>query len=148
VYDPEKIMRKTREKASDPFYYLDIIRSLPKDEVQSINELEFDTLFEKTLFRSKLKTNLDEIVFDQKRFQALIYNNIPQTPNPPRAMVARFSPLIMPSQLHDFPQNYNQRINLYDVEGNISSQKHMDWFNDFVDLEEVDYADAKIRLFV
>jgi hypothetical protein len=148
VYDPEKIMRKTREKASDPFYYLDIIRSLPKDEVQSINELEFDTLFEKTLFRSKLKTNLDEIVFDQKRFQALIYNNIPQTPNPPRAMVARFSPLILPAQLHDFPQNYNQRINLYDVEGNISSQKHMDWFNDFVDLEEVDYADAKIRLFV
>jgi hypothetical protein len=24
----------------------------------------------------------------------------------------------------------------------------MDWFNNFIDLEEVDYADAEIRLFV
>jgi hypothetical protein len=36
---------------------------------------------------------------------------------------------------------------LYDVEGNVSSQKHLDWFNDFVYLEEVDYEDAKMRLF-
>jgi hypothetical protein len=45
------------------------------------------------------------------------------------------------------PQNYSQRIKLYDVEGNVSAQKHLDWFNDFVDLEEVDYADMKMRLF-
>jgi hypothetical protein len=91
---------------------------------------------------------LDDIVFDQKRFQALIPKNIPQIPNPPRAMAARFTPLILPAQLHDFPQNYSQRIKLYDVEGNVSAQKHLDWFNDFVDLEEVDYADAKMRLFM
>jgi hypothetical protein len=36
---------------------------------------------------------------------------------------------------------------LYDVEGNVSAQKHLDWFNDFVDLEEVDYEDEKMRLF-
>jgi hypothetical protein len=29
----------------------------------------------------------------------------------------------------------------------VSSQKHLEWFNDFVDLEEVDYEDAKMRLF-
>jgi hypothetical protein len=62
-------------------------------------------------------------------------------------MAARFTPLILPAQLHDLPQNYNQRIRLYDVEGNVSAQRHLDWFNDFVDLEEVDYADAKMRLF-
>jgi hypothetical protein len=45
------------------------------------------------------------------------------------------------------PQNYSQRIILYDAEGNVSAEKHLDWFNDFVDLEEVDYADAKMRLF-
>jgi hypothetical protein len=146
--DPEKLLRRTREKASDPFYYLDKSLSLPKDDMQSIDDLDFDALFEQTLFRSKSETSLDDIVFDQKRFQALIPKNIPQIPNPPRAMAARFSPLILPAQLHDFPQNYSQRIKLYDVEGNVSAQKHLDWFNDFVDLEEVDYADAKMRLFM
>jgi hypothetical protein len=66
--------------------------------------------------------------------------------NPPRLMAARFAPLSLPAQLHDFPQNYNQRIKLYDVEGNASAQKHLDWFNDFFDLEEVDYEDVKMRL--
>jgi hypothetical protein len=107
VCDPEKLLCRTREKVSDPFYYLDRIMSLPKDDAQSIDDLEFDALFEQTLFRSKSETNLDEIVFDQKRFQALIPNNIPQIPNPPRSMAARFSPLILPAQLHDFPQNYS-----------------------------------------
>ena len=45
------------------------------------------------------------------------------------------------------PQNYNQRIRLYDVEGNVSAKRHLDRFNDFVDLEKVDYADEKMRLF-
>jgi hypothetical protein len=62
-------------------------------------------------------------------------------------MAAIFFPLILPSQLHDLPQYYNIRIKLYDVEGNISTQKHLDWFNDFIDLEEVDYEDVKMRLF-
>jgi hypothetical protein len=63
------------------------------------------------------------------------------------AMAARFAPLILPTQLHDLPQDYNLRIKLYDAKGNISAQKHLDWFNDFVDLEEVDYEDVKMRLF-
>jgi hypothetical protein len=48
--------------------------------------------------------------------------------------------------MHEFPQNYSKRIKLYDVEGNVSAQKHLDWFNDFIDLEEVDYADVKMSL--
>jgi hypothetical protein len=63
-------------------------------------------------------------------------------------MAAIFTPLILPAQLHDLPHNYSQRIKLYYAEGNVSSQKHLDWFNDFVDLEEVDYADVKMRLFM
>jgi hypothetical protein len=101
---------------------------------------------------------LDEIVFDEKRFQYVIPTKPPRTAiiptqtiqpvqNPPRVMATRFTPLSLPSQLHDFPQNYNQRIKLYDAEGNASAQKHLDWFNDFVDLEEVDHEDAKMRLF-
>jgi hypothetical protein len=62
-------------------------------------------------------------------------------------MATRFTPLILPAQLHDLPQNYSQRIRLYDAEGSVSAQRHLDWFNDFIDLEEVDYADTKMRLF-
>jgi hypothetical protein len=105
MYDPEMILHRTREQASDLFYYLDKIFSLHKDGVQSINDLEFDELFEQTLFRSKSETSLDETVFDLKKFQALISNNVPQNMNPLRAMAARFTPLILPSQLHDLPQN-------------------------------------------
>jgi hypothetical protein len=105
VYDPQNILCRTREKASDPFYYLEKILSLPKDDMQSIDDLDFDELFEKTLFRSKSKTSLDEIVFDRKRFQALVYKNIPQIQNSPRAMATRLSPLILLAQLHDLPQN-------------------------------------------
>jgi hypothetical protein len=157
--DPEKLLRKVKEQAPHPFYYLDKKSSLPKDGVQNIDDLNFDTLFEQTLFRSKSETNLDDIVFDEKRFSSLIPNKIPQTivfhtqnipqiPTPPREMASRFSPLALPSQLHDFPQNYNQRTKLYDAEGNNSAQKHLDWFNDFVDQEEVDHEDAKMRLFM
>jgi hypothetical protein len=67
--------------------------------------------------------------------------------NPPRSMEARFSPLALPAQLHDLPQNYDQIIRSFNVEENTSAQRHLDWFNDFVDLEEVDHEDEKLRLF-
>jgi hypothetical protein len=49
--------------------------------------------------------------------------------------------------LHDLPQNYNHIIRSFNDEENVSSQRHLDWFNGFVDLEEVDHEDAKLRLF-
>jgi hypothetical protein len=62
-------------------------------------------------------------------------------------MATIFSPLFLPDQLHDLPQNYNQRIKSFDVEENVSFQRHLDWFNEFVDLEEVDHEYVKLRLF-
>jgi hypothetical protein len=62
-------------------------------------------------------------------------------------MATGFAPLILPAQLHDLPQEYNLRIKLYDAEGNILAQSHLDWFNDFIDLEEVDFEDVKMRFF-
>jgi hypothetical protein len=103
VCDPEKLLCRSREQVSDPLYYLDRTLSLPKDGAQSIDDIYFDALFEQILFNSKSKTSLDKIVFDQKRFQTLIPNNIPPIPNPPRFMAARFASLILPTQLHDLP---------------------------------------------
>ena len=68
MYDLKNIPHKAREQALDPFYYLDKILSLPKDDAQSIDDLEFDAFFKQTLFRSKSKTSLNEIVFDLKKF--------------------------------------------------------------------------------
>ena len=62
-------------------------------------------------------------------------------------MAARFAPLRLPVVLHDLPQNYSQRIYMFDGEGDITAKQHVTKFEDFVDLEEVDYADVKMRLF-
>jgi hypothetical protein len=158
VVDPEKLLHKRKEKASDSGIFLDRNLSLPKDGVKSIDDLEFDIKFEQTLFRSKSESNLTEILFDEKKFQSFISVVPIQTvvipsqivqpvQSPPKTMATRYAPLVLPAQLHDLPQNYNQRIKSYDAEENISSQRHLDWFNDFVDLEEVDDEDVKVRLF-
>ena len=42
--------------------------------------------------------------------------------NPPRPMAARFSPLRLPAVLHDLPQNYSQRISLFDGEGDVTAK--------------------------
>ena len=62
-------------------------------------------------------------------------------------MAARFAPLVLRAALHDLPQNYAQWITLYDGERNFTSQQHVDIFNDFIELEEVDYDYAKMILF-
>ena len=67
--------------------------------------------------------------------------------NPPRPMAARFAPLRLPAALHDLPQNYSQRISLFDGEGDVTAKQHVAKFEDFIDLEEVDYPDVKMRLF-
>ena len=71
----------------------------------------------------------------------------PVVQNPPRAMDARFAPLALPIVLKDLPHNYSQRITLFDGEGNFTTKQHMDIFDDFIDLEEVDNDDAKMILF-
>ena len=62
-------------------------------------------------------------------------------------MASRFAPLHLLAVLHDLPQNYSQRISLFDGEGGITTKKHVAKFEDFFDLEEVDYVDVKMRLF-
>ena len=60
---------------------------------------------------------------------------------------AIFSPLSLPLVLHDLLLNYAQKIALYDREGNVLARYHVDKFDNFIDLEEVDDEDVKMRLF-
>jgi hypothetical protein len=59
--------------------------SLPKDELTSIEDLEFDVKFEQILFRTKSDSCLRETIFDEKRFQDLILS-------------AYTKPLVIPAQ--------------------------------------------------
>ena len=62
-------------------------------------------------------------------------------------MTTRYTPLVLLTQLHDLPQAYSQMSRTFGAEGDIIAQQHLDRFNDFCDLEEVYYEDAKMILF-
>lgn len=62
-------------------------------------------------------------------------------------MEARYAPLVLPAQLHDLPLNYGQRLPQYDGIGEFTAKQHVDKVIDFMDLEEVDHDDVKIRVF-
>jgi hypothetical protein len=76
--------------------------------VKSIDGLDFDIKFEQTLFRSRSKSNLTQILFDENKFQSFI-SIVPiqtvvipsQIVQPvqirPKTMAARFSPLVLPA---------------------------------------------------
>jgi hypothetical protein len=53
--------------------------------VKRIEDLDFDFKFEQTLFRTKSESSLNEIIFDEKRFQDLILDT-------------SIKPLVIPNQ--------------------------------------------------
>lgn len=69
----------------------------------------------------------------------------PTTPrlNPPRAMVARFTPLALPQQLHDMPADYQSKIPIFDgTPQSVSAQQHIERMEDCCDLHEIDEKDV------
>jgi hypothetical protein len=60
----------------------------------------------------------------------------------------RYKPLDLPPVLHDFPVNYNNNLPRFDGEkANITAEKHIQRFEDFLDLYEVEDDDVYIRMF-
>jgi hypothetical protein len=72
VPDLEKLVCKRKQRPVTPVLHLDRYLSFPKDEVTSLEDLEFDVKFEQALFRTKSESCLSETIFDEKRFQDLI----------------------------------------------------------------------------
>lgn len=62
-------------------------------------------------------------------------------------MDALYAPLDLGGQIHDLPQNYGQRLIQFDGIGYYTNQQHVDKLNDFIDLEEVDDENVKLRHF-
>lgn len=69
-------------------------------------------------------------------------------PPPPLAGPARYALLVLPAQLHDLPQGYSTIIKTFVREEGITAEQHVDQFNDFIDLVEVDDEDIKMRFFI
>jgi hypothetical protein len=72
VSDPEKLVHERKEKQIIPILCLDRYLSLPKDGVTSIEDLDFDVKFEQNLFKTKSESCLNEVIFEERRFQDLI----------------------------------------------------------------------------
>lgn len=60
----------------------------------------------------------------------------------------RYKPLVLPSVLHAFPKNYALYLPRFDGEGkNVNVEQHVQNFETFLDLFEIDEGDVSIRLF-
>ena len=60
----------------------------------------------------------------------------------------RYKPLILPPTLHVFPNNYHKYLPRFDGEDDkITAQKHIQSFENYLDLFEIDEDDVRIRLF-
>ena len=92
-------------------------------------------------------TSLSKIVSLAPSLVLVSSQTFPSCQNPLIAMENKFSPLVLVANLHDLPQGYAQRLKQFGAEGDITSQQHLDRFLDFIDLEEVDHEDVKMRLF-
>jgi len=67
--------------------------------------------------------------------------------NPPRAMAARYAPLILPQNLDAMPANYQSKIPLFDATQGITVQQHVNKLNDFFDIHEIDEESVTMQLF-
>ena len=62
--------------------------------------------------------------------------------------MAILAPLILPGQLHALPQGYGHRLPLFDKNSSITANQNIVKVTNFIDLEEVDEEDAKMRIIV
>jgi hypothetical protein len=70
------------------------------------------------------------------------------SPPVPAKIPDRYKPLDLPPILHDLPANYTNNLPRFDGENaNITAEKHIQRFEDFLDLYEVEDDDVYIRMF-
>ena len=62
-------------------------------------------------------------------------------------MENRYAPLVLPTQLHVMPADYQSKILLFDATSHCTAQQHVNKISDFFELHEIDEADVQMRLF-
>jgi len=79
--------------------------------------------------------------------QSVPTNSISSPPLKPNIMATHYAPLVLPSQLHDMPQDYHTRIPQFEGTISINAQQHIDRIGDYFDLHEIDHNYIKLRPF-
>jgi hypothetical protein len=72
-------------------------------------------------------------------------------PPPPRIfskVAARYAPLVLPSVLHDFPENYMKNLPKFMGEGDLTATEHIAFFDQFVDILGIEHEDVYSRMLV
>ena len=62
-------------------------------------------------------------------------------------MANRFAALRLIVALHDLPLGYSHRLKQFNGERGYSAEEHLGWFLYWINLEEVDHDDVKLKLF-
>jgi hypothetical protein len=63
-------------------------------------------------------------------------------------VAARYSPLVLPVLLHDLPENYIKSLPKFTREGDLTAQEHINFFDQFVDILEIEHKYVYYRLLV
>ena len=87
-----------------------------------LKNVEFNPRRLESYLLDSLWRDLQQSAKVEERPIVKIIQNFSVPSNPPRPMAARFAPLQLPIVLHDLPQNYSQRISLFDGEGGITAK--------------------------
>jgi hypothetical protein len=72
-------------------------------------------------------------------------------PPPPRIfskVVARYTPLSLPANLHDLLDNYMKILPKFMGEGDLTTTEHITFFNQFDDIIGIEHGFVYMRLFV
>ena len=147
----------------DIFEYLEGVEFEKRFEIslfESKSERAADYTVPNPQFRVDLETEranrlIDNYIAEQSQTPIFIPSQTAHTPpipprlNPPRAMAARFAPLVLPQVLDDMPSDYESKIPFFDGTPNgITAQQHVEKMADFYELHEIDEENVAMRLFV
>jgi hypothetical protein len=72
-------------------------------------------------------------------------------PPPPRIfskVAPRYTPLVLPTILHDFPENYMKNLPKFMGEGDLTTTKHITFFDQFVDILSIEHEVVYSRILV
>ena len=61
---------------------------------------------------------------------------------------SRYAPLVLPVPLHELPENYMKNLPKFTGEGDLTTQEHINFFDQFVDILGLEHEDVYSRLLV
>ena len=129
---------------------LQSILCLRRDPRPAIDSFPLKSVKTKDLHAFELDQDpFSEFCDDHLQVEATKSDSIPVVHIPiPCKIPDRYKPLVLPSVLHAFPKNYDLYLPRFDGEcKNVNAEQHVQNFENFLDLFEVDEEDASIRLF-